>query len=115
MLTLSPRVGRVSIGMFHSSPIWFLGKGFSELLFNTDGGKCRGLFARLLRFPGRHDLFAASWSMKQAELLLGVLTGYVYGNATPQFKVGFDSFESTHELAKRIGYPPSELSSGRSV
>ena len=43
--------GRESgIGMFHSSPIWFLGKGFSQLLINTDGGKRRGLFTRLLRF-----------------------------------------------------------------
>ena len=92
------------IGMFCSRLIQFLGKGFSQLLFNTDGGKRRGLFSRRFRFPGRHDLFAASWSVKQAELLLGVLTGYVYGNATPQFKVGFDSFESTHELAKRVGY-----------
>ena len=92
------------IRMFRSRFTWFLGKGFSQLLFNANGGLRRSLFSRRFRFPGRHDLFAASWSVKQAELLLGVLTGYVYGNATPQFKVAFDGFGSTHESAKRIGY-----------
>ena len=38
------------IGMFRNRFIWFLGKGFSQLLINTDGGKRRGLFTRLLRF-----------------------------------------------------------------
>ncbi|WP_125486829.1 hypothetical protein [Edaphobacter aggregans] len=42
--------------------------------------------------------------MKQAELLLGVLPGYVHSNATAQFKIAFDGFGATHELAKRIGY-----------
>ena len=41
--------------------------------------------------------------MKQAELLLGVLAGYVHANAPAQFKIAFDGFGSTHELAKRIG------------
>ena len=53
--------------------------------------------------------------MKQAELLLCVFARYVHSNPTTQFKVAFDGFGVTHELAKRIGYPPSELSSGRSV
>jgi hypothetical protein len=42
--------------------------------------------------------------VKQAELLLCVFAGYVHGNPTAQFKVAFDGFGSTHELAKRIGY-----------
>ena len=62
------------------------------------------LFARLLRFVGRQDLFASAWSVKQAELLLGVVAGYVHGNATAQFKIAFDGFAAAHELAKGIGY-----------
>jgi hypothetical protein len=92
------------IVMFRSSLIGFLGKGFSQLLFNTNGGLRRGIFSRLFRFLGRHDLFAASWSMKQAELLLGVLAGYINGNAAAQFKIAFDGFGSPYELSERIGY-----------
>ncbi|HMH12627.1 MAG TPA: hypothetical protein VK578_05925, partial [Edaphobacter sp.] len=72
-------------------------------LFNTNGGLSRGVFSRLFRFPGCHDLFAASWSVKQAELLLGVLAGYIDGNAAAQFKVAFDGFGSHYELSERIG------------
>jgi hypothetical protein len=95
--------GRESgIGMFHSSPIWFLGKGFSELLFNTNRGKCRGLFATLLRFPGRHNLFAASWSMKQAKLLLGVFAWHIDLNVGAEDAVVFDGFGLSDEFTQRI-------------
>ena len=42
--------------------------------------------------------------MKQAELLLGVLAGYINGNAAAQFKIAFDGFGSPYELSERIGY-----------
>jgi hypothetical protein len=42
--------------------------------------------------------------MKQAELLLGVLPGYINGNAASQFKIAFDGFGSPYQLAQRIRY-----------
>jgi hypothetical protein len=42
--------------------------------------------------------------MKQAELLLGVLAGYINGNAAAQFKIAFDGCGSPYELSERIGY-----------
>jgi hypothetical protein len=38
------------IGMIRSYLIWFLGKGFSQLLFNTNGGLSRGVFSSYFVF-----------------------------------------------------------------
>lgn len=73
MVTLRPSAGTLASGCF--------------AVFATVGlaGFLPGLFR--VRLLGRLDLFAKSWSVKQAELLLGVLAGYVHGNAMAQFKV----------------------------
>jgi hypothetical protein len=42
------------IGMFRNQLVWFLGKGFSQLLFNANAGLRWSLFSRLFRFPGHH-------------------------------------------------------------
>ena len=57
---------------------------------------------RLFRFPGRHDLFAASQSVKQAELLLGALAGYVDLNVGAEDAVVFDGLGSAHKLPRSL-------------
>jgi hypothetical protein len=74
MLTLSPRVGSLAVAC--SAVVLF---GFSVRASANCSSPitvdCAGVFFRGCFVPGRHDLFAASWSVKQAKLLLGVLAG----------------------------------------
>ena len=57
-----------------------------------------------IRAPGAERRPSAAAPAQEPELLLGVLAGYINGNAAAQFKIAFDGCGSPYELSERIGY-----------